>query len=64
MRQNRMGDALQTQRQAVARQPDQPQQYLLLSNLLDQAGRPGEARLALEQVTRLRSLASATKVAN
>lgn len=64
MRQNRMDDALQTQRQAVARQPDEPQQYLLLSNLLDKAGRQSEARLALDQVTRLRSLASASNVVN
>ncbi len=64
MRQNRLDDAVKTQRRAVARQPDQPQQYLLLSNLLDKAGRQSEARLALDQVTRLRSLASVSKVAN
>ena len=64
MRQNRMDDAVQTQRRAVARQPDQPQQYLLLSNLLDKAGRAEEARIALAQVTRLRSVASASNVAN
>ena len=57
MRENRMDDAVRTQRRAVARQPDQPQQYLLLSNLLDKAGRTGEARIALAEVTRLRSLA-------
>ena len=62
MRQNRMNDAVQTQRRAVARQPDEPQQYMLLSDLLDKAGRAGEARLALAQVTRLRSLASADKI--
>ena len=59
MRQHRLDDAVSTQRRAVARQPDQPQQYVLLSDLLDKAGRASEARVALGEVTRLRSLASA-----
>ena len=37
MRQQRLGDAVKTQQRAVARQPDQPQQYLLLSELLRQS---------------------------
>jgi len=64
MRQNRMADAVSIQQRAVARQPDQPQQYLLLSNLLDKAGRADEARLALAQVTRLRLIAGPVPVAN
>jgi Flp pilus assembly protein TadD len=64
VRQNRMADAVTIQQRAVARQPDQPQQYLLLSNLLDKAGRAGEARVALGQVTRLRLLATAGKASN
>ena len=59
MRQHRMDDAVRTQQRAVARQPDQPQQYLLLSDLLDKAGRAGESRLALAEVTRLRGLTAA-----
>lgn len=59
MRQQRLGDAVKTQQRAVARQPDQPQQYLLLSELLDKAGRGGESRLALAEVTRLRALTAA-----
>lgn len=64
MRQNRLDLAVQTQREAVSRQPDQPQQYLLLSNLLGKAGREAEARLALDQVTRLRLLAGANTAAH
>jgi tetratricopeptide (TPR) repeat protein len=64
MRQHRMADAVTTQQRAVSRQPDQPQQYLLLSNLLDKAGRADEARTALGQVTRLRSVAGAGNAAN
>ncbi len=58
MSQNRLDDALRTQRRAVARQPDQPQQYMLLSDLLEKAGQSGEARVALAQVTHLREVAS------
>lgn len=64
MRQNRVADAVRIQERAVARQPDQPQQYLLLSNLLDKAGRADEARVAFGQVTRLRLLATASKASN
>jgi Flp pilus assembly protein TadD len=64
MRQNRLEDACRAQRIAVSRQPDQPSQYLLLSDLLDKMGRPEEARAALAQVSRLRSLANSAKVAN
>lgn len=59
LRQNRIGDALAVQKRAVARQPDQPQQYLLLSDLLQKAGRPNEAHNALTEVDRLRAVASA-----
>jgi Flp pilus assembly protein TadD len=64
MRQNRLEDACRTQRRAVARQPDQPRQYLLLSNILDKMGRGDEARAALAQVSRLRTLADSQKAAN
>ena len=64
MRQHRLDDAVSTQRRAVSRQPDQPQQYLLLSDLLDKAGHADEARLVLGEVTRLRSLAGASTAVN
>jgi Flp pilus assembly protein TadD len=58
LNQHRLGDAFQLQRRAVARQPDQPSQYILLSNILEKMGRSDEARAALAQVSRLRALAS------
>jgi tetratricopeptide (TPR) repeat protein len=64
MRQNRLEDAIEIQRRAVARQPDQPKQYLLLSNILDKMGRSDEARAALAEVSRLRNLAGSEKAAN
>lgn len=57
LRQNRLDDAYRTQRRAVARQPDQPRQYVLLSNILEKMGRPGEAKLAHAEVTRLEGIA-------
>lgn len=56
LRQNRLEDAYRTQRRAVARQPDQPRQYVLLSNILEKMGRPDEAKMAGAEVARLESL--------
>jgi Flp pilus assembly protein TadD len=64
MRQNHLDDAWRTQRRAVARQPDEPRQYLLLSDILDKMGRNDEARAALAQVSRLRELAGAKTAQN
>jgi Flp pilus assembly protein TadD len=64
MRQNRFEDACRIQRRAVARQPDEPRQYILLSNILEKMGRGDEARAALAQVSRLRALAGSQPVAN
>ena len=57
MRQNRLQDACRTQRRAVARQPDEPKQYLLLSEILNKMGRPDEARSALAYVSKLKEFA-------
>lgn len=57
LRQNHLEDAYRTQRRAVARQPDQPRQYALLSNILEKMGRPAEAKLAGAEVARLENLA-------
>lgn len=57
--QSRFEEAAQIQRRAIARQPDQPSQYVLLSNILEKMGRTDEARAALAQVSRLRILAQA-----
>lgn len=64
LRQNRLGDAFTAQRRAVARQPDEPRQYILLSNILEKMGRGEEARAALAHVSRLRALAQNGAVAN
>ncbi|HST30101.1 MAG TPA: tetratricopeptide repeat protein, partial [Chthoniobacterales bacterium] len=44
LNQKRMDEAVQFQRLAIARQPDEPSQYVLLSNILEQMGRNEEAR--------------------
>jgi len=64
IRQNRLDDAFQTQRRAVARQPDEPSQYILLSNILEKMGRESEARATLAQVSRLRASAQSPAAAN
>ena len=59
VRQNHLQAACDIQRRAVARQPDQPRQYLLLSDILEKMGRSDEARAALVQVQQLQALAKA-----
>jgi Flp pilus assembly protein TadD len=59
VRQNRLQAAYEIQQRAVARQPDQPRQYLLLSDILEKMGRNTEARAALAQVHLLQGLAKA-----
>ena len=61
---DRLEEACLTQRRAVARQPDQPRQYLLLSQILERMGRNKEANDVLAQVTRLRRLADSGPAAN
>ena len=56
LRQNRFEEAYRAQCRAVARQPDQPRQYVLLSNILEKMGRIGEARDALAEVALLKAL--------
>ena len=57
LRENRLDEAFQAQRRAVARQPDQPSQYILLSDILEKLGRGGEARAARAKVSQLQALA-------
>lgn len=57
MNRNQFDDACRTQRRALARQPDQPRQYLILSNILDKMGRADESRALLAQVTRMKAMA-------
>ena len=56
LRQKRFEEAYRAQRRAVARQPDQPRQYVLLSNILEKMGRIEEAHDALAEVARLEAL--------
>ena len=53
VRQNKLEHACQTQRRAVARQPDQPRQYLILSDILTRMGREDEACETLAHASRL-----------
>lgn len=62
--QNRLEEACAAQRRAISRQPDEPSQYELLSNILDKMGRTAEAKDALAKVSRLRVLAEAPVAVN
>jgi protein O-mannosyl-transferase len=64
LRQNRLIEACAAQRRAVARQPDQPRQYALLSNILEKMGRDNEARAAIAQTARLKAMAQNQVAAN
>jgi tetratricopeptide (TPR) repeat protein len=59
LRQNRLNEAFRTQRRAVARQPDEPRQYILLSDILEKMGRGAEAHAALAKASQLWALAAA-----
>ena len=56
LRQNHFDVAVAAQRRAISRQPDQPRQYLILSDVLEKMGRHDEAQAALTQVHRLQML--------
>lgn len=62
LRQNRLAEACQLQRSAVARQPDEPRQYVVLSDILERMGRDDEAHAALVQAERLRDLVGKSAV--
>ena len=56
LRENRLEEAFQIQRRAVARQPDQPSLYVALSDILTKMGRDADARVELVKAVQLRSL--------
>jgi Flp pilus assembly protein TadD len=64
VRQNRLDAAYTTQRRAVARQPDQPRQYLILSDILTKMGRSDEARAAVAQASKMKAIADASGTIN
>lgn len=64
MRQNHLEEACRVQRRAIARQPDEPRQYVMLSNILEKMGKTAEARSAMGEVSRLQALAQTQPIAN
>jgi protein O-mannosyl-transferase len=64
VRQNHLDEAWRVQRRAVARQPDEPRQYVMLSNILEKMGRTDEARSAMAHVNRLQALAQTQPLPN
>ena len=56
LREHKLIDALTIQRRAIARQPDQPSQYVLLSEILEKMGRNADAHAELVKASYLRSL--------
>lgn len=57
--QNRLEDAYRSQSRALARQPDEPRQYIMLSDILTRLGRNDEAKAMLAQVARMQAMARA-----
>jgi protein O-mannosyl-transferase len=57
LRENKLDEAWRAQRRAVSRQPNEPRQYALLSDILEKMGRNEEARAALAKGSYLRDLA-------
>jgi Flp pilus assembly protein TadD len=64
MHQNRLDEAFRMQQRAIARQPDEPRQYILLSEILEKMGRDDEAHAALIQVNRLQALVKSQTALN
>ena len=63
-RQERYEEARTAQASAVRRQPDEPRQYRLLSDILLKMGRGEEAQSALSKIASLEAIAHAEQVAN
>ena len=59
VQQNRLEDALATQRRAVSRQPDQARPTVLLSDILEKMGRTAEAKAVIDRLSGLQSVARA-----
>lgn len=61
---DKLSAALTVQQQALSRQPDQPRQHLILSDILERMGRTYEARAALAHVSQLRDEVQNETLAN
>jgi tetratricopeptide (TPR) repeat protein len=64
VRLGRLDDAIKVQRRALSRQPGQPRQYLILTDILTKMGRAEEARTALAQVSKMKAIADASVAIN
>jgi predicted Zn-dependent protease len=63
IREGHLDDALTAQRRAVARQPYEPRQYLMLAEVLDKLGRTDEAQKARDYVAHLQAMAGSQRMA-
>jgi tetratricopeptide (TPR) repeat protein len=63
VRQNKLERACAIQRRAIAREPNQPRQYLMLAEILDKMGRTSEAQNARDDATRLKTIATSPRIA-
>jgi len=61
--QNQLEQACATQRRAIAREPNQPRQYLMLAEILDKMGRTSEAQTARDDATRLKAIVTSPRIA-
>ncbi|MDQ6625207.1 MAG: tetratricopeptide repeat protein, partial [Verrucomicrobiota bacterium] len=62
--QSHFAEAYSTQRRAIARQPDEPRQYLILSDILEKMGRTSEAQAMLAQVSKMQAIARSHSALN
>jgi Flp pilus assembly protein TadD len=63
VRQNQLEHACAIQRRAIAREPNQPRQYLMLAEILDKMGRTSQAQNARDDATRLKAIATSPRIA-
>ena len=63
VRQNQLEQACAAQRRAIAREPDQPRQYLMLAEILDKMGRTSEAQTARDDARRLKAIVTSPRIA-
>jgi protein O-mannosyl-transferase len=64
LQQKKFDEARRTQLRAIARQPDQPRQYAMLSEIFEKMGRNDEARAALAKAYELSALVLGPSVVN
>jgi protein O-mannosyl-transferase len=63
VRQNQLEQACAIQHRAIAREPNQPRQYLMLAEILDKMGHTSEAQNARDDATRLKAIATSPRIA-